>query len=70
MSGCHAAGAFEPDLSPASAYTNLLNGYVSTADPASSLIYTAMATGSMKDFASPTEASLVLGWIQQGALNN
>lgn len=70
MSGCHAAGAFAPDLSPANAYSNLQNGFINTADPSSSLIYTAMATGSMKSFTTPAEASVVLGWIQQGALNN
>lgn len=70
MSGCHSTGAFEPDLSPANAYTSLQNDYINTADPASSLLYTKMATGSMKSYATPTEASLVLGWIQQGALNN
>jgi hypothetical protein len=70
MSGCHAAGAFEPDLSPANAYTNLQNGFINTATPSSSLIYTSMATGSMKSFTTAAEASIVLGWIQQGALNN
>ncbi|MBK6963109.1 MAG: hypothetical protein IPH20_04020 [Bacteroidales bacterium] len=70
MSGCHATGAFEPDLSPANAYSGLQNGFINTADPASSLIYTAMSTGSMKSFTTAAEASVVLGWIQQGALNN
>jgi hypothetical protein len=70
MSGCHATGAFAPDLTPANAYTSLQNGFINTAVPESSLIYTSMATGSMKSFSTPTEASLVLGWLQQGALNN
>jgi hypothetical protein len=70
MSGCHATGAFAPDLTPANAYTSLQNGFINTAVPESSLIYTSIATGSMKSFSTPTEASLVLGWLQQGALNN
>ncbi len=70
MSGCHAAGAFAPDLSPANAYSNLQNGFINTADPSSSLIYTSMATGSMKSFTTTSEANLVLAWIQKGALNN
>lgn len=70
ISGCHAAGAFAPDLSPANAYSNLQNGFINTADPSSSLIYTAIATGGMKSFTTAAEASVVLGWIQQGALNN
>jgi hypothetical protein len=70
MSGCHATGAKEPDLSPANAYASLQNGYINTANPANSGIYTEITAGTMTDFATPTEASLVLGWIQQGALNN
>lgn len=71
MSGCHAAGAFDPDLSPANAYNSLSDGnYFSTTNPESSLIYTSMATGSMKSFTNASEANLVLAWIQKGALNN
>ncbi len=70
LSGCHAAGAFEPDLSPANAYASLQNGYINTADPSTSLIYTAMATGSMKSFTTTGNANLVRAWIEKGALNN
>lgn len=71
MSGCHAAGAFAPDLSPAGAYNSLTQGnFIKTANPAQSLIYTCMATGSMKNFSTPAKANLVLTWITQGALNN
>ncbi|NTW25957.1 MAG: hypothetical protein HGA37_14765 [Lentimicrobium sp.] len=71
MSGCHAVGAFDPDLSPANAYSSLSDGdYINTANPENSLIYTSMATGSMKSFTNTSEANLVLAWIQKGALNN
>jgi len=71
MSGCHAAGAFDPDLSPANAYSSLIDGdFINATDPASSLIYTSMASGTMKSFSTISEANLVLAWIQKGALNN
>lgn len=71
MSGCHAAGAFAPDLTPANAYSSLFDGdFINTSDPASSLLYTSMASGSMKSFSTASEANLVLAWIQKGALNN
>lgn len=71
MSGCHAAGAFDPDLSPANAYSSLIDGdFINTTDPGSSLIYTSMATGTMESFSTTSEANLVLAWIQKGALNN
>jgi len=72
LSGCHAVGAFSPILAPSVAFSNLTQGtkYVNTANPSQSLIYTAMATGSMKSFSTPAQANLVLAWIQQGALNN
>ncbi|MFH1121173.1 MAG: hypothetical protein V1775_15245 [Bacteroidota bacterium] len=71
MAGCHATGAAEPDLTPANAYSSLQDGgYINTNDPASSLIYTAMATGSMKSYSTTSQVNLILAWIQKGALNN
>jgi hypothetical protein len=71
MAGCHATGAAEPDLTPANAFNSLQSGgFISTADPASSLLYTSMATGSMKPFSTTSQANLILAWIQKGALNN
>jgi len=71
MSGCHATGAAEPDLSPANAYSSLVDGgFINTSDPASSLLYTSMATGSMKPFSTTSQTNLILAWIQKGALNN
>lgn len=71
MSGCHAAGAFAPNLMPDAAFNNLVQGnYINADNPNQSLIYTTMATGSMKSFSTPTQANMVLAWIEQGALNN
>jgi len=71
MGGCHATGAAQPDLSAANAFTSLQDGgYINTSDPGSSLLYTAMATGSMKPFSTTSQTNLILAWIQKGALNN
>lgn len=71
MSGCHSAGGTSPDLSPANAYNSLSQGgLIDTANPAGSEIYVVITTGSMKSFATPTQANMILTWIQKGALNN
>lgn len=71
MSGCHAAGAFSPDLSPSNAYNSLTqNNLIDQNTPSNSLIYTSVSSGSMKSFATATDASIILAWIQQGAKNN
>ena len=71
-SGCHAAGAVPPDLSEENAYDALISGgYVSTDDPASSIIYTKIADGgTMYQFATDYDRELTLKWIEQGALDN
>jgi len=70
-SGCHATGAFAPDLSPANAYNSLMqNNRINTADPATSPFYIKISTGSMKTFLSTNDAKLILAWIEKGALNN
>lgn len=69
--GCHATGAFAPDLSPANAYNSLsTGGYLNTETPANSLLYTKMSTGSMKSFSTAEYNQKVLTWIEQGAENN
>jgi len=70
--GCHSPGVTPPDLSQANSYNSLINGnFVNIAGPASSLIYTCMiGNGSMAVHTNPTQANLVLVWIQQGAKNN
>lgn len=71
MGGCHDAGAFSPDLTAANAYNALLDGaYVDTAAPDASIIYTSVKIGSMKPYASPGDAEMILAWIKQGAPNN
>lgn len=75
LSGCHASGGQQPDLSTANAYSSLINGnLVNTASPEESGLYRWMAgleslpmppSGS-----DPTNTAIVLAWIQQGALNN
>lgn len=71
MSGCHAANAFDPDLSPANSYNTLIqDNLVNLDNPTNSAIYISMSSGSMKSFATPSQANMILVWIQQGALNN
>ena len=71
---CHKAGGQAPDLSAATAYANIKSmNLVSTATPATSLIYTypspTTTIHTWKKY-SASEAQLVLTWIQQGAKNN
>ncbi len=72
---CHKTGGQAPDLSStASAYANIKSmNLVSTATPATSLIYTypspTTTIHTWKKY-SAAEAQLVLTWIQQGAKNN
>jgi len=71
LTGCHAPGGKSPDLSPSVAYDNLiLYGLVDTDVPASSTIYVKITTGSMKQYAKPGDAEVILKWIEQGALDN
>lgn len=68
---CHGAGATAPDLTPANAYNALMDGgFVNTDTPEASSLYTTMATGTMKNYTTPGDEDIVLGWIQQGAKNN
>lgn len=68
---CHGAGATPPDLTPANAYNALMDGgYVNTDTPEASSLYTTMASGTMKNYTTPGDEDIVLGWIQQGAKNN
>lgn len=70
--GCHGVGKTPPDLTPANSYNALINGgFVDTAQPGQSGIYTSMATGgSMAPYTNAADAGKVLVWIQQGARNN
>ncbi len=68
---CHGAGGTAPDLSEGNAYNALIDGsYVDTDTPEASILYTTMKSGTMKPYTTPGDEEIVLGWIQQGALNN
>lgn len=73
---CHGAGAEPPDLTASRAYNSLVSGgYVDTADPLNSELYFWLIGEGGRDI-MPTSGrdekliELVLGWMQQGALNN
>lgn len=66
---CHGGGQ-APNLSPGWSYDELIDGgYVDTEFPCSSLIYEQL-TGSHSGRASEEELLTILGWIDEGALDN
>ena len=69
---CHGDGGKNPILTTSDAYNSLTTGgYVDTATPENSIIYTEMADGGeMNKYTQYGDSDLVLKWIQQGALNN
>ncbi|MBT8327435.1 MAG: hypothetical protein KJP21_06910 [Bacteroidia bacterium] len=75
MSGCHDVGDQVPDLSPANAYTVLINdGYINTTNPKESSLYKWMNDEESLSMPLTGPDALynakVLAWIEQGALNN
>ncbi len=70
-SACH-SGSVAPNLTEGKSYSALQEGnYIDLNVPNQSKIYTVMAPGgSMSNHTTPTDASLVLQWIEQGAKNN
>ncbi len=76
LSICHASGAVPPNLTPANAYNSLVSGgYVDTDNPTASEFYLWLTGDGDRDIMPPTGRNedlieLVLGWMQQGALNN
>lgn len=71
MSGCHAKGGFNPDLSAENAYNVLTTkGWVDTTKPEDSKIYKSVLSGSMKSFSTATNNAILLKWIKEGAKNN
>ncbi|MFH1295922.1 MAG: cytochrome c [Bacteroidota bacterium] len=70
--GCHGTGQNTPDLTATNSYNALINGgFVDTAAPDQSVIYTSMISGgSMAPYTNAKDAGTVLIWIQQGAKNN
>jgi mono/diheme cytochrome c family protein len=72
--GCHKAGGVKPNLTAASAYSQINTAkYINTGSPAQSLIYKAVAPGLSAPghkTLTASQASLLLAWISQGAKNN
>ena len=73
-SGCHIPGGIfsKLDLSDGASYASLTSqGYIDTAIPANSSLYTKINVGgSMATYATPAQREMTLAWIEQGALNN
>ena len=71
---CHKAGATPPDLTAASAYSQITSKYLNASAPEESAIYKVPAPGSASHSNRKTytaqQAALVLAWIKQGAKNN
>lgn len=73
QSGCHAAGGISPDLTPGNAYESLF-AIVDITNPQESQLYKNLIgsesimppSGKLPD----SDISIILGWIEQGALNN
>ena len=78
LTGCHAAGAHDPTLTPDKAYSSITNmGLITVSDPANSKLYLRL-TGKIVP-AMPLNApasdplfinEYILAWITQGAKNN
>lgn len=68
---CH-SGSTAPNLTAGKAYSSLQSGgFINTAAPAQSILYTEMAPGGgMSSHCTAAEADLVLAWIKKGALDN
>ena len=69
---CHNGSGIPLSLLSGVSYDNLINGgYVDLTTPSNSSIYTKVLVGeSMEQYASPSERTMTLNWIEQGALNN
>ena len=71
--GCHTAGHFAVDLTPANAFTDLFaKGLIDLQNPSGSGLYTKLieAGGTHDGRSTPTEQQLMLKWIEEGAQNN
>ncbi len=70
---CHQAGTGVPlDLEESVSYNNLINGsFLNVDEPELSVLYVKINTGgSMSPYATDNNRSVILKWIEQGALNN
>ncbi len=67
---CHSGGQ-APDLRAGNSYSSIMNGYVDTEDPAASKIYYyPLPDGGHYQKYTSAQAALLLGWIEQGAMDN
>lgn len=71
---CHNTGGTAPDLTAANAYSNIASmSLVNTANPTASILFDfvqpSTGTHSWRKY-SASQASKILLWIQEGALNN
>ncbi|HSB94746.1 MAG TPA: hypothetical protein VLC28_16595 [Flavitalea sp.] len=73
-SGCHdEVPAHKPSLVPEQAYVAITSGgYINTAVPNSSILYTVVKDGIMPPTGALTakDAQLILDWVRNGAPNN
>ena len=73
VAGCHTAGHFAVDLTPANAYQEIITkGLVDTDNPTDSPIYTKLVEvgGTHDGRSTPSQQQLILKWIEEGALDN
>ncbi|MFC2111591.1 hypothetical protein ACFLQ5_03990, partial [Bacteroidota bacterium] len=69
--GCHSAGHFKVDLTPANAYTDIFaKNMVDTLNPETSLLYSHLMGATHNNRATATEKEYILKWIKEGAKNN
>ncbi len=68
---CHKTGGTAPNLTAASAYNQIMAGYVNLTSPEQSKILTfpGSSSHSWKKFTA-TESATILQWISEGAKNN
>lgn len=68
---CHSNGDQVPELTDGNSYSALTTGgYINTATPSTSLLYTKINGGSMTSYPNQAEKDNILKWITQGAKNN
>lgn len=70
--GCHNTGGTPPDLTPDNAYNSITSmGLVDTdTPPESKIYYYPLPDGKHYAKYTSSQAALILGWIEQGALDN
>jgi mono/diheme cytochrome c family protein len=68
---CHNTGGTSPDLTEGNAYNSIVPALINSETPELSDIYAVPSpSGNHPVKYSPTQAAIILSWIQQGAENN